>query len=998
MKKSILLAFLIALVFCKHSAAQTTRFVMQVAQGIGDGSSWSNASSDLQSIINASAAGDSVFVAKGIYIPIDSSFTMKEGVKIFGSFNGTENNVAQRIFGNDENDSSILSGKSNTYIVKNDSNYLSNASVLDGFVLTHSFGLIGGGIYNKYVSPLLTNLIIKQNNSDVGDGGGIYNLGSSPVITNCIITDNKATNGGGIFNLLSAPTLINLFITDNTAVAKGGGIYCVSANATNTIRGCIISNNTSVTGGGVLSGNSDMVFEKVKLIGNTGGGFTDASGVGKMQMENSLITGNNGDAISTLSNLTITNVTIAGNGGLGLKANATGVVINSCIIYANASGISVPIVTSQVLYSDIQGNGIAGTNIDTDPLFLLPSSDTVPFTNGDYRLQSISPAVNKGDIASAASGLDLGGLPRIIDNRIDMGAYEFPVIKQDTNGIVYVKKGGAGNYTGDSWANAAPELADALSASTIDSSIHEIWVGAGTYTPSYIAGNGTGDKEKAFVLVNNVSVYGGFAGIESSLSQRDVRNPANASILSGDLNGNDGTGFSNVDDNVYHVIVSAGNDKTALLDGFTISGGNANSADSSVVNNYLVYHSSGSGIYLNSSSPTLQDLKVNGNKAINSGGGIFADQSSPFIIKNIIENNTAENGAGIANEHSSSPAIINSLVINNVAADNGGGVYNADASNAGFVNTVISNNSALNGAGMYNSSGSPSGGASLPTIINSIVYDNNGAAFGQDDIASHPSISYSIIEGSGGSSNWQPAFGTDNGNNLDTDPLFMGNNNYELKGASPAINDGTPDTSGLYLPDLDLENKNRVLSNRIDIGAYEFMGVLPVTLINFTGNATKDQTSELHWQTTSEVNTSYFVIERSIDAKNFVTIETINAVGLGNNKYDYIDSKTLQSAYYRLRIVDKNGTVKYSNIIYMSFNTLASSITVFPNPATSFVTVVTNNKTLAGTTAILYDLNGQTLQRILLGSKSTVISLNGLSSGDYLLHVQTGETFKVIVK
>src|SRR5690606_37562146 len=82
-------------------------------------------------------------------------------------------------------------------------------------------------------------------------------------------------------------------------------------------------------------------------------------------------------------------------------------------------------------------------------------------------------------------------------------------------------------------------------------------------------------RDNTFLMVNNVKVYGGFAGTEEQFSDRDLSITANASILSGDIDNNDSSDGTILGDNVYHVVVSSGAVGTAVLDGFTITGGNA---------------------------------------------------------------------------------------------------------------------------------------------------------------------------------------------------------------------------------------------------------------------------------------------------------------------------------------------------------------------------------------------------------------------------------------
>src|SRR5690349_8828972 len=107
-------------------------------------------------------------------------------------------------------------------------------------------------------------------------------------------------------------------------------------------------------------------------------------------------------------------------------------------------------------------------------------------------------------------------------------------------GVIYVRAGASGANSGSSWANAYTSLANALSAA---SSGDQIWVAAGTYTPT----DGS-DRTASFTLENGVAVYGGFAGTETLLSQRDWN--TNITTLSGDI----GT-VGDASDNSFHVVV-----------------------------------------------------------------------------------------------------------------------------------------------------------------------------------------------------------------------------------------------------------------------------------------------------------------------------------------------------------------------------------------------------------------------------------------------------------
>ncbi|MHC4558298.1 MAG: hypothetical protein ACYS80_13455, partial [Planctomycetota bacterium] len=146
--------------------------------------------------------------------------------------------------------------------------------------------------------------------------------------------------------------------------------------------------------------------------------------------------------------------------------------------------------------------------------------------------------------------------------------------------VIYVDDNAAGAHNGSSWTDAYPCLQNAL----VDVvSGDEIRVAQGTYKPdrhlviSPRLGSqiqSSGDRTAMFQLISSVTIKGGYAGFsETDPHTRDIK--LYETILSGDLNGNDGTNFTNNGDNSYHVVTGSGTDATAVLDGFTVTGGNA---------------------------------------------------------------------------------------------------------------------------------------------------------------------------------------------------------------------------------------------------------------------------------------------------------------------------------------------------------------------------------------------------------------------------------------
>jgi predicted outer membrane repeat protein len=244
--------------------------------------------------------------------------------------------------------------------------------------------------------------------------------------------------------------------------------------------------------------------------------------------------------------------------------------------------------------------------------------------------------------------------------------------------IRYVKQGGTGNC--DSWG-AACELRVALPAAQAGD---QIWVAEGVYKPT----TGT-DRTATFQIKSEVAIYGGFPPTGApGWGDRDWEDYP--TVLSGDI-GTEG----NTDDNVYHVVTGSGTDGTAVLDGFTITGGNANSS--------TWPHWNGGGMLNVSGSPTLTNVTFQNNSAISGGGISTNDQSSPILTNVTFHGNSAaQNGGGMFNRTFSNPILMNVIFSVNTAGGNGGGMSNT-LSNPILTNvTFIANTSLHNGGGMHN--------------------------------------------------------------------------------------------------------------------------------------------------------------------------------------------------------------------------------------------------------------------------------------------------------
>ena len=213
-------------------------------------------------------------------------------------------------------------------------------------------------------------------------------------------------------------------------------------------------------------------------------------------------------------------------------------------------------------------------------------------------------------------------------------------------------------------------------------------------------------------------------------------------------------------------------------------------------------------------------------------------------------NGNADYGGGIFN-YSDNLTLENCTISGNSVSDWGGGMYNDgcfDSSSPTLTNCTISGNSAFNdGGGMYNLGYE---GTSSPTLTNCILWNDNAGSGGNEvfNDSATPSYSYCDVEGCGGSGSWVSSFGTNNGNNIDSDPLFhsepdpasapqvVANHDLLLNNGSPCLGTGSVPGSA---PSTDIDGRSRPLpagASNVDMGAFEQYndGTLPVELSTFT--------------------------------------------------------------------------------------------------------------------------------------------------------------------
>lgn len=175
---------------------------------------------------------------------------------------------------------------------------------------------------------------------------------------------------------------------------------------------------------------------------------------------------------------------------------------------------------------------------------------------------------------------------------------------------------------------------------------------------------------------------------------------------------------------------------------------------------------------------------------------------------------------------------------------------------------------------------------------------------------------------------------------------------------------------------------------------YPVLGIfipLPLELLDFYGEQ-KKEINMLRWTTSNEVQTAYFIIERGEDGLHFDAIGKTAAAGnySGNRDYLFEDLKPLSGHnYYRLKMVDQDGSLTYSNIILLRSYGAGNKLMVFPNPTTQSVNI-RMERAIRGQEAMvqLTDLKGSVLQqRTALNGRTLTLNMEGYSPGVYLIRM-----------
>ena len=289
---------------------------------------------------------------------------------------------------------------------------------------------------------------------------------------------------------------------------------------------------------------------------------------------------------------------------------------------------------------------------------------------------------------------------------------------------------------GSSWDDAFQGTAGLQTALAAAVSGDEIWVADGRYLPS-----DTGVRSASFALKNGVTIYGSFAGGESSPAERPAFGTSD-SVLDGDLSGNDGS--SAFGDNSFHLITTGGTNATAVIDGFVVRAGNANSggnnnrgagilcigAVSPTVRNCRFLENrctfgGASGYVNNNGAPTFLDCTFEDGIGGSFGGAFDIAGARATFERCLFRGNTASRAGALECFASTGTEVISCVFYDNTATgnDGGGAIWIGSGGSARVRNTtIVANNATAQAQG-----GIRNAGVANFRVDNSILYGNFGA-------------------------------------------------------------------------------------------------------------------------------------------------------------------------------------------------------------------------------------------------------------------------------
>ena len=689
----------------QHLDASRIRYVK--VGGTGDGSSWGNASGDLQKMIDELAAVDAsgeVWVAAGEYRPttqiIDgvqyaASFRMRDGINVYGGFAGTETSKADRLKGDMPwiyTNETILLGADYENGTATWANNQWNVTSSSRHVVW--FAPMAGEEDFKYTT-VLDGVTIKGGAANGGEGladfatdkgGGVY-MGLNATLQNSVITENTADdNGGGVF--VNAGRVVSCLIYNNSATANGGGVFVSGAGLVNR---SMVTENSAKNGSGVYLDKNSAEYPEEYLILSTsvisnntalvnGAVYCNAGGV---LLQNTIV---NNDCPSSVD---ASNPNSSETGGLYINKYAY--VINSVLWNNLINGSNVPMYTLGASVDNVRfyNNAISGTSnavwnniYQTSTLKLSDDNASAAAIGPDFMGGYPTGVGVQGSLDRPsyywepkqgsnlrAGGLTIGTFPSIVLVSPELDIAGIPFAQKPAMGAHGVKanKISASNYevfvdinytgtdaNGASWTTPYKSLNEVLAyfaqQNLPKGQIVKVHVKEGDYWPRYAYTNL--DPKTATLSIPALpngakfEIYGGYAAESTGTDLKNRFPTTYRTIIDGNHEGKD------IKEGIYHCItVETG--ANVVLDGFH------------VINGYAA-----------------------GTATLRYGAGMLVRDGATVEVRNsIFENNTAAEAAAI-DARGATLTLTNCVVNNNTNTTESSSVVNANTLTLNHVSVV----------------------------------------------------------------------------------------------------------------------------------------------------------------------------------------------------------------------------------------------------------------------------------------------------------------------
>jgi subtilisin family serine protease len=630
----------------------------------------------------------------------------------------------------------------------------------------------GGGVYSSGGAPVMVNCAFQGNAAE--HGGAIYSNCSSPELMNCVFTGNVAVEGGAMHTRESSnPVLVNCTFAENQAM-EGKALYvdasrpygqgypssiqatnCIFWNGGDEIRhaggdvdidiqySCVQDEdpNDGLIYPGICNIDDDPLLLDADGADNipgteddivlllAGSPCLDAGDNMAMPEDQFDLDGDNDtnepvpfDRAGNLRFMDDPDAIDTGNPGWGVplvdmgayEGSNNGFLLSmeSIIVSEGATATFTvalwkePNETVEAEITYVSGDAditiVSGTHLTFDPSnYFQPQPVTLRAAEDEDFL-----------IGTTLFRIEAEAIHPVGVTAIE-GENE-PVPE-----ILYVDGSNStlNTHCGRSWAEALTSITEALQIASEYSAIEEIRVAQGVYTPT----DPNGDRQVSFQLIGGVSLLGGYGGLTAP-DPNDRNLDQYPTLLSGDLNGNDPIDLVLEDllddpcrqDNSYHVVTFSEDEASTYLEGFVITGGNANSED----DNWR-----GGGMHNWYGNPTVKHCRFFANAALNGGAGICNGLGDNIVIDSCTFDNNFSGGAGGGIYMSDGRLTsIDCTFHRNSAKWRGGGIF-LWYSFSTFENCTFRHNSAYWGSGLYNYS-------RFGVTLNGCVFTGNTAGHG----------------------------------------------------------------------------------------------------------------------------------------------------------------------------------------------------------------------------------------------------------------------------